>query len=418
MRIVQLVLAGVGFFLATESAHAQVLENFDRFGTFSKLPLGPTSNPYQPYFEFWKSSSSINSVPTVYNGTETVSPSDHFLGIQYPGFGAITLSMGGLPIWVNDYRYAQVDFYDDGTRDYGLLFQVFDTDGRWWGIGVNNNVARGKYYFRTDQNAGNTGTIIQARRDGAAATGNWHRFVLTKRGEASVDGVPAATQLAGVGTAAIDTVRVQADWSKPANRLFFDNWQISHGGIDHVSPNAIYCTHADGSPIDESSRPLRKALDTQQHSYYVYNTDPTFSIEIRCPVDFSTFSASSQPIGGFVSPMAIKVQDGYGGWQNAAADFNAHMVFIRNNVTTQGPVFNRVWKDFDAETSSHLDLPGDAVPSYPFAAGSEAYISARLQPTTNGRQTKIYYYRYLLHDGLGGQTTFDWNPNCVQHPCG
>lgn len=421
MRIVQLCLAGAVCLLTTESAHAEFFENFDRLAVYSKLPLGPTSNPYQPYFDFWKSSSSMNSVPTIYNGVEVATPKDHYVGIQYPGYGIFQLSMGGQPIIIQDYHYAQVDFFDDGTRDYGMLFQVYNTDGRWWAIAVNDNVARGKYYFRTDQNVGNTGTVIEARRDGAAATGNWHRLVISKWGDVYVDGIAGGT-LSGLGDAPIDTMRVQGAWGKPADRLFFDNWQIGNGVGAHVLKAAASmstdpdkmkndCTYNDGTPIDADHPPLKAAVDPQENSTYIYNTDPTFSIEVRCPVDLSAAR------GGFISPMSIKVQDGYNGPQSAAVDFHARMVFTRNGVTTNGPLFNRVWQDYNGAPSWHLDLPYQQVPVYAVAEGSQAYISVRLQPMKNGKQTKLYYYRYLVHNGIGEPLTYDWNRDCADHPC-
>lgn len=50
-----------------------------------------------------------------------------------------------------------IDLFDDGSTDFGLLFLVTGGSGHWAGVGVNDSVAPGQYYFRTDAVAGNRG---------------------------------------------------------------------------------------------------------------------------------------------------------------------------------------------------------------------------------------------------------------------
>jgi len=158
--------------------------------------------------------------------------SAHELQTRYSGSGSFTVSRsadvavsypaGGGAVY-------SIQMWDPGTQDLGVLFQLIGPNG-WVAIGVNNSVANGKYYFRTDASNGNTGTVIPASRSGARASADWHTFEIYVREDGAyplVDGIPISNDFRYAPMTSAGTVRIQASWSKPANDMYFDNFSVS-----------------------------------------------------------------------------------------------------------------------------------------------------------------------------------------------
>jgi len=167
----------------------------------------------------------------------TVSSGNKVLRTNYSGSGWYTLTRNDVASTTKDGTVYDIDFWDDGTQNYGILFSVQLTDGSIAGIGVNNNVANGKYYFRTNPN-GNTGTIIQAPRNGMAFNNNWHLLQIyvvhyaanpseNRRVWAAVDGIPSTSVALGE-TVTASSVSIMGNWSKPASAAYFDNFRTKN----------------------------------------------------------------------------------------------------------------------------------------------------------------------------------------------
>jgi len=146
--------------------------------------------------------------------------------ITYSGSGHYNLSRADLS---GTNAIYQIDFQDDGTKDYGELFYVQDSAEHFIAIGVNNHVANGYYYLRTDQSNGNTGVKIYAPRNGMGGNDNWHSFKLYVTSGGSIgtvdDVVPDMDLYTGLTW--VDTVNLKGDWNKPRHTVFIDNLSVT-----------------------------------------------------------------------------------------------------------------------------------------------------------------------------------------------
>ena len=148
------------------------------------------------------------------------------LGITYSGSGWYDLSRSD---FAGTNAIYQIDFQDDGTKDYGELFSVQDSAGHFIAIGVNNHVANGYYYLRTDQSKGNTGALIAAPRNGMGGNANWHSFkiyVIPYGSIATVDDTGSNTGFYR-GLTSVQAIHLMGNWSKPVHSVYIDNLQVT-----------------------------------------------------------------------------------------------------------------------------------------------------------------------------------------------
>jgi len=148
------------------------------------------------------------------------------LGLSYSGSGWYSLSRNDV---AGSNAVYQIQFWDDGSVDLGELFYAIDPNQHFIGIGVNNGVAYGQYYLRTDLNNGNHGTVIPAPRKNPSLKTNWHTFSIyvTPMGAfAGVDGYFPDGNFLDTRITAVSTVNLMGNWSKPAHVAWVDNFQV------------------------------------------------------------------------------------------------------------------------------------------------------------------------------------------------
>lgn len=186
-------------------------------------------SPVPDPWDFASLGGSTNSV--TYNYASFNNPLNKVLALTYSGTGWYLLTRVDLPAVYGTSAIYQLDFQDDGTRDLGELFKAEDAQGHFAGVGVNNRVVNGYYYFRNDRDPE---MPIYARRDGMHANGDWHTFKLmvTPWGSyGTVDDVYAANSWYTGLNQATD-VTLQGDWRKPAHTVLVDNFVVTpQGGL-------------------------------------------------------------------------------------------------------------------------------------------------------------------------------------------
>ncbi len=232
------------------------INNPHRFLTLVVLALAGTSGraavaaiPAQDSFDYtmaepapspWSTATSGDSENYIAASSDPIHHNE--LVVSYSGSGWITMSRSDI---AGSNALYEIEFWDDGTRDYGLLFMVYDAFGHFISIGVNNRVANGSYYVRTDASAGNTGYNIPAARNGASARNNWHQFQLYVTPSGSfpmVDGVPAFDWGMSYNYAAltsVSSVELMANWSKPANYYWLDNFRVTSLANSNTPPGTL-----------------------------------------------------------------------------------------------------------------------------------------------------------------------------------
>ncbi len=192
----------------------------------------------------WSSLSNGDSENYIANSSDPIHHNE--LVISYSGSGWITMSRSDIN---GSNALYEIEFLDDGTRDYGLLFIVYDFYGHFISIGVNDRVASGHYYVRTDANVGNSGAYIPASRRAAGARNNWHQLQLYVTPSGSfpmVDGVPAYDPATDSGITynyaaltSVSSVSIMANWSKPATYYWFDNFRVTSLAGSQSPPGAL-----------------------------------------------------------------------------------------------------------------------------------------------------------------------------------
>jgi len=204
------------------SAQFTLVDDFNSNADLRPLP------PLHSFFPWprvtWSFSSATNNVSNVLVPNNTKLGDGEMLAIQSPAKGKFILSRSD--VQGTDATYS-IRFFDDGSQNLGEMFEVFDPSGHWIGVGVNDNVASGKYYCRTDETRA---TPIQRARtaDNNQTAHGWHKLQITVTESGSscqVDDVDNG--MVDTHVLSVDTVRLQGDWDKPAHTVWIDDFTIT-----------------------------------------------------------------------------------------------------------------------------------------------------------------------------------------------
>ena len=335
-----------------------------------------------------------------YKGTNWIVPGDNtptgdlVLGMLYPGSGWGTLSTQVAHLGWSGQSF-QIDFFDDGSKDLGVLVLVLNGAGNFCSIGVNDNVSPGQYYFRTDQSNGNRGTIIQAARNGMAATGNWHRFRLatSSRGcTATVDGFGTGG-MDSAGDPVVGYVRADDhDRSDPVVDQLGQTEELvvlrqpAPGPAHERRPasfRATACSPVPGGPS--------YAVASDNAGTYIYSPTSDY-VPISCPMQNLSRGGSVYPTFSYVRPERLTIEDNYS--SSYANDFFRRARLARNGVVTVGHQLSTVNRDFPTQVQAYLDRPASDNTLYAVSDRSAAAIMGWLPPMKNGKRSKLYDYSF------------------------
>jgi hypothetical protein len=316
--------------------------------------------------------------------------SDHYFVGHYSGSGWWTLT--GLT-GQSGRLVSSIDIWDDGTQDMGILFSVDDGDGHWAGIGINNNVVNGKYYFRTDAVAGNNGTTIPAPRTAPFGAAGWHRFQIHSDQNGAypeVDGIRISDTFLYPALKSVSTVQITANWGKPAYSVAIDNLQVSSdaGGGGLIPGKVDDCTAITGVISYD-----RDSLA----GYYAYNASTTNWTQISCPM--TPPANHAYPDTQFVSPYEWWVNDGRSTSTDASVywqDFSVEGTYLRTSDYASTGTFTLSFRD---SSNVYVHIQDPVRRKVAITDKSAAAMVGWLPPVTNGKRSKLYSYYFNTTSG-------------------